>query len=96
MLILNFSLVYVYEQYARIPAYPVNWGYILCQLYPSWVVSLQPTNICPECVSKPSDGKSPVLNVWGMWSTSSFPLVPGLLWLKVVVDVSVAGWNRSI
>ena len=28
------------------------------------------------CVSKLSDGKSPVLEVWGMWSTSSFPLVP--------------------
>ena len=26
-----------------------------------------------------------------MWSTSSFPLVPGPLWPKVVVDVSVAG-----
>ena len=32
---LNFSLEYVYEQYARIPACPVNWGYRLCQLYPS-------------------------------------------------------------
>ena len=26
---LNFSLEYVYEQYARIPACPVNWGYRL-------------------------------------------------------------------
>ena len=32
---LNFSLEYVCEQYARIPACPVNWGYRLCQLYPS-------------------------------------------------------------
>ena len=34
-------------------------------------------NVCPGCVSKPSDGKSPVLEVWVMWSTSSLPLVPG-------------------
>ena len=32
---LNFSLEYVYEKYARIPACPVNRGYRLCQLYPS-------------------------------------------------------------
>ena len=91
MLMFNFSLEYVYEQYARITACPVNWGYRLCQLYPSRVVSLQTTNVCPGCVSKPSDDKSPVLEVWGMWCTSSFPLVTGPLWPKVVVDVSVAG-----
>ena len=44
----------------------VNWGYRLCQLYLTWVVALQLANVCPGYVSKPSDGKSPVLKVWVM------------------------------
>ena len=55
----------------------VNWGYRLCQLYLTQVVALQPANVCSGYVSKPSDGKSPVLEVWVIWSTLSLLLVLG-------------------
>ena len=35
----------------------------------------------PEYDTKQSDGEAPVmLELWGMWSTLSLPLLPGLLW----------------
>ena len=75
---LNFSLEYVYEQYARIQALPSlltgDIDYANCI---SCVVAFQPTNMGPGYVRKPSDSKSPVLEVCLMWSTPSLPLVPG-------------------
>ncbi len=41
------------------------------------MVALQPTDVGSGYVRKPSDSKSPVLEVWVIWSTSSLPLVPG-------------------
>ena len=52
-------------------------------------VSLQrgktpPPNECPVYDTKQSDGDVPVmLELWGIRSTSSLPLLPGLLWLGV-------------
>ena len=40
---------------------------------------------CPGYNTKQSDGQVPViLELWGMWSTSSLPSLPDPLWLGVV------------
>ena len=44
-----------------------------------------PANKCPGYDTKQSDGEVPVmLELWGMWSTSLLPLLPGPLWPLVV------------
>ena len=44
-----------------------------------------PTPTLNECPGyKLSDGKSPDLEIWGMWSTPSLPLFPGPRWPGVV------------
>ena len=44
-----------------------------------------PPNECPGYDTKQSDGEVPaVLELWGMWSTPSLPLLPGPLWPGVV------------
>ena len=35
-----------------------------------------PINECPGYDTKPSHGDAPVLELWGMWSTTSLPLLP--------------------
>ena len=43
-----------------------------------------PHNECPAYDTKQSDGEVPVmLELWGMWSTPSLPLLPGPLWPRV-------------
>ena len=38
-----------------------------------------PSKVCPENDTKQSDGEVPVmLELWGMWSTSSLPSLVGL------------------
>ena len=40
-----------------------------------------------ECLGydiKQSDGEAPILELWGMLSTPSLPLHPGLLWLEAL------------
>ena len=78
---LNFSLEYVYEQYVRIPACPVNWRYRLCQLYLSWVGALQPTNMCPGYVSKPGGLEN--------MDYTFIPFSPSSTLTQVVVSVCV-------
>ena len=50
--------------------------------------SLQKGKTLPMSVldydTRQSDGKVPVLEIWGMWSTSSLPLLPGPLRLEAV------------
>ena len=61
---------------------PVDWG---CRIH--WTASLQrcKTNECPAYDTKQSDGEVPVmLELWGMRSTPSLPLLPGSLWPGVV------------
>ena len=44
-----------------------------------------PPNECPGYDTKQSDGEvSAMLGLWGMWSTPSLPLLPGLLWPGMV------------
>ena len=55
-------------------------------------------NKCPVYDTKQSDGKVPVmLELWGMWSTPSLPLLPGALWSGVVAPDkgSIYGLNRT-
>ena len=52
---------------------PVGWG--------SRIHRLPPPNECPDYDTWQSDSEVPVmLELWGMWSTTSLPLFPGPLW----------------
>ena len=47
--------------------------------------SKTPPNECPVNDPKQSDGEAPViLELWGMRSTTSLPLLPGSLWPGIV------------
>ena len=53
---------------------PVDWG---CRLHLCKGVR---SPKCSGCDTKQSDGEIPVmLELWGMWSTPSLPLLPGSL-----------------
>ena len=52
-------------------------------------VTATPSYEYPWYDTKPSDGEAPVLELWGMWNTSSFSLFPGSLWSGVVVPFRV-------
>ena len=52
------------------------------------------TNKYPGYDIKPSDSETPVLDLWGMWSTPSLALLSGPLWLRVVVPVRVVVMNQ--
>ena len=62
---------------------PVSWG---CKIH--WLDlcgGVRPLHKCPGYDTKQSDGEVPVmLELWGMWSTPSPPLLPGPLWNGVV------------
>ena len=49
---------------------------------------------CPGYDIKQSDGEAPALEVWGMWSTLSLPLLPGPLWPKVVAPDRVLSMGQ--
>ena len=60
---------------------PVGWGYRIHQLHLCREVRPPPTNACPGYDTKQSDGEVPVmLELFGMRSTPSLPLLPGPLW----------------
>ena len=62
----------------------VGWGCRIHQLILCRRVI--PLNKCPGYDSKQSDGEIPVmLELWGMGSTPSLPLLSGPLWSEVVV-----------
>ena len=50
-------------------------------------------NECPGYEAKPSNSEASVLELWGMWSTLSLPLLPGPLspWVVVFVKVPSMG-----
>ena len=53
------------------------------------------TNECPRNDIKLSANEAPVmLELWGMWSTSSLTLLPGQLWLRVLEPDSVQIWVK--
>ena len=52
-------------------------------------------NECPEYDTKQSDGEALVmLELGGMWSTPSLPLLPGLLWPRVVAPGKVLSMGQ--
>ena len=63
---------------------PVGWGCKIHQL--RLCRGVRPLfHECPEYDTKQSDGEVPVmLELWGMQSTPSLPLLPGPLWLGMV------------
>ena len=64
--------------------WPVSWGCRIHRLLLCRGVR-PPANECPGCDTKQSDGEVPaVLELWGMQSTTSLPLLPGPLWPRVV------------
>ena len=49
-------------------------------------VKTPPSSECLGYEIKPSDCEAQVLELWGMWSTPLLPLLPGLLWPRVVAS----------
>ena len=45
---------------------------------------------------KLSDVEAPVLEIYRIWRTSSFRLLPGTLWAGVVVSDSISGSNSTV
>ena len=76
---------------------PVGWGCRIHRLHVYRGVR-PPTNECPGYDTKQSDGEVPaVLELWGIRSTSSLPLLPGPLWHGVVAPdkCPIYGLNRT-
>ena len=58
----------------------VGWGCRIYQLHLCRGIKHPHPNKCPGHDTKQSDGEVPVmLEILGMWSTSSLPLLPGSL-----------------
>ena len=55
---------------------------------------VRPLNECPRYDIKPSASETPVLELWGMWSTPSLPLLPGPLRSGIVVSVMVQSMGQ--
>ena len=63
----------------------VGWGCRIHRLHVFKGVRPLPTNQCPGYDTKQVEGKTSVnLELWGIWSTPSLPLLPGPLWPGVV------------
>ena len=63
-------------------------------LYPvySWDCKIHWLHKCPGYDTKQYDGENLVmLELWGMQSTPSLPLLPGPFWPKIVAP----GWNKN-
>ena len=66
------------------------WNYLVCRILNMLTVS--PAVRWEPPLTNPltkKDGEVPVLELWEMWSAFSLPLLPGPLWLGVVVPVKV-------
>ena len=75
---------------------PVSWGCRIHWLHLCRGARLPPYE-CPGYDTKQSDGEVPaMLELWGMWSTPSLPLLPGPLWPGVVAPDKgpIYGLNR--
>ena len=56
-----------------------------------WLYHLQKSRIHQKKkYDTASDGKDPILYIFGVWSTPSLPLLPGPLWTEVVLPVRVS------
>ena len=63
----------------QIPHGPICWGCRISQLHLCRRVRTPPLPMYPRYDIKQSDGEAPALEIWGMWSTPSLPLLPGPL-----------------
>ena len=45
-------------------------------------------------MTQQSDGKAPILELWGMWSTPSLPMLAGPLWPGVVAPDRVLSMGQ--
>ena len=73
---------------------PVGWG---CRIHQQYLCrGLKPPcfNKCPGYDTKPSFREAPILELWGKKSTPSLPLLPGLLWPRVVAPVRVLSMHQ--
>ena len=57
-------------------------------------ISEEPSNECPDMTLNHLEVQAPVLELWGMWSTSSFPLLSGSLKPRVVVPIRVPSMGQ--
>ena len=67
---------YIVSCVSNINNWPVIWG---CWIHPLYLCEglRSLANDCPEYDTRQSDGEASVLELWGIWSTSSLPLLPG-------------------
>ena len=76
----------------------VGWGCRIHRLHLCRGVRPPPHHECPGHDTKQSDGEVPaMLELWGMRSTPSLPLLPVPLWPGVVAHdmVSIYGLNKT-
>ena len=73
----------------------VGWGCRIHRLFLCWWVRPPSPNESPRYDTKQFDGEVPVmLELWGMQSTLSLPLLPGPLWPGMVAP-DIYGLNRT-
>ena len=90
----TYIYIYIYMIFTRQFGCPVGWGCKIHRLHLCTGVR-SPSNECPGYDMKQSDGEGPVmLELWGMQSTPSLPLLSGPLWPGVVAPIRVPcmGW----
>ena len=76
---LHMIAIFTMKMITKTSCCPVSWGCRIHQLHLCRVV--RPPNETPGYDTKQSDGEVPVMQeLWGMWSTPSLALIPGLLW----------------
>ena len=92
---LSWKIIKVQAVFTKTEICPVSLG---CRIH--WLHlcrGVRPPNECPGYDTKQSDGEVPaVLELWGMRSTPSLPLLPGPLWPGVVAPDKgpIYGLNR--
>ena len=101
----NDPCMYIY-MYIYIYICTVSWGCRIHRLLFSGGVWPHP-NKCPGYDTKQFDGEIQLmLELWGMWSKPSPPLLPGPLWSGVIafdrvlsmgqIELNCVGWNRTV
>ena len=74
---------------------PVGWGYRIHRLHLCRGVTPVSQRVSWYDI-RSFDGKAPVLEIWGMWSTPSLPSSPGLLWTRMIAPDIVLSMDQKI
>ena len=82
LFIYSLSLCISSSMQSSLLASPVSWSCTIHQLHLCKQVGFP--NECIGYGIKQCYDEAPVLEIWKMWSTLSLPLLPGLLWPRVV------------